>query len=411
MSWPICRVRSSSSQPPVARQAPAGRPSERLEPQLERRELLAHLVVQLAGDAGTLLLLDDEPAEQIVAAPFGEPVFGHLGPQGLVRPRGRGPLGQRAPPALRAPEQGSSACFRGDIVEDRHGRHDVAARVADRGGADEHGTPFAVAQREADLFVLDHLAAGERPREGPLVGQVGAAVLVPQPADVEARIVARRRDRSLPDLTHLFIGEYDPSRRGLGDHDPGRHLAEDGLQPAPCRLELLEQLLPLGSMRPALDDLALELALPFASLNGAGLGPVLGDMHHLGEESDRKPDEEVGAGIRQIQGREGVVWEDEEPVGRQIAEHEGEQGRLGPRRRPSPRRRRSGTAAGRSGRGRAVDGPRPPARRTGPWPCIARSTGDAAVSIRPTSSDQRPWHIRLASRPGLSSHAIRAYES
>ncbi len=89
-------------------------------------------------------------------------------------------------------------------------------------------------------------------------------------------------------------------------------------------------MLPLLLDPPALDDLALQLPLPVARLGGARLGPVLGGMHHLGEEGDREPDEEVRPGVRQIQGGEGVVRGDEEPVRGQIAEDEGEQRRSQP---------------------------------------------------------------------------------
>ena len=60
------------------------------------------------------------------------------------------------------------------------------------------------------------------------------------------------------------------------------------------------------------------------------LGPVLGRVHHLREEGDRQPDEEVGPGVRQVQGGEGVVRGDEEPVRGEVAEDQGEQ------RRPQP---------------------------------------------------------------------------
>ena len=191
MSWPIWRVkREHLPQPLRPGRTVRRRAFERLQPQLERRELLAHLVVELAGDPDALLLLDDdEPAEQFVPRLLGEPAFGHLGPQRLVRPgEVGGPLGHAPLQLLVCPEQRLLGPLpRGDVVEDRHRRDDGAARVADRGGADEHRPPVAVAPREPDLLVLDDLAGRERPRERPLVGQVGSTVLVPKLVDVESR--------------------------------------------------------------------------------------------------------------------------------------------------------------------------------------------------------------------------------
>ena len=197
MSWPIWRVSASSGRNRSGRVAPSGGARfERLQPQLERRELLAHLVVELAGDADALLLLDDdEPAEQLVARLLGEPAFGHLGPQGLVRPgEVGGPFGHAPLQLLVRPEQRLLGPLpRGDVVEDRHRRDDGAARVADRGGADEHRPPVAVAPRESDLLVLDDLAGRQRPRERPLVGQVG--LTVPVRSSGGRRSPGRRRPR------------------------------------------------------------------------------------------------------------------------------------------------------------------------------------------------------------------------
>ena len=212
------------------------------QPQAEHqgRELLAHLVVQLAGDPPPLVLLDrHDPPEQLLADLL-------LPPEGRERLRQRGrPL---ADPQVQLVAGPADLLLGPLLVRDVEDRADVpevrAIRREPRGGRVDDPPVGAVVPPEPVLHAerLVPRVRGPEGRAG-LLAVVGVDRV--QPAEVEA-LLRGRAGEIAPPLVHVAAGP-----RGVRDPDHHRgvvgHVAEAGLA-LPQRRLGLRPLDPVGGL-------------------------------------------------------------------------------------------------------------------------------------------------------------------